>query len=157
MPTNSRRESITEHHKNKIPQHWKIPGTQKDEWNLDHLALVLVFFGWSAHYIYLVGTETQHAVDWDVLHGAVGRVDLNVTLKTWKKCHLYSLHLLCIQVRTPDKENFTSWIKFLRKIVFWRSGSCTNPSEKKIMPWGKLCWESHDTTLCFCMSGRPVM
>lgn len=57
---------------------------------MDHLALVLVFLGWSAHYIYLVRAETQHAVDRDVLHGAIRRVDLNVTLTTWKKWLLRS-------------------------------------------------------------------
>lgn len=47
-----------------------------------HLALVLVFFRWPSHDIYLVGAEAQHAVDGNVLHGAVGAVDFNVTLPT---------------------------------------------------------------------------
>lgn len=51
----------------------------------------------------------------------------------------------------------TSCMRFLRKIVFCRSGSWTSPSEKKIIPWGKLCWDNHETTRCFCISGRPVI
>lgn len=56
---------------------------------MDHLALVLVFLGWSAHYIYLVTAETQHGVDGDVLHGAIGQTDINMTLtRTTKKGRL---------------------------------------------------------------------
>lgn len=47
-----------------------------------NLALVLVFFRWTSHDIYLVGAETQYAVDRNVLHGAVRAVDFNVTLPT---------------------------------------------------------------------------
>lgn len=44
------------------------------------LALILVLLGWPAHNINLCRAETQHVVHRDVLHGAIGRVDLNVTL-----------------------------------------------------------------------------
>lgn len=47
---------------------------------LKYLALILVFLRRSANNINLRGAETKHVVNRDVLHGAISRVDLNVTL-----------------------------------------------------------------------------
>lgn len=62
-----------------------------------------------------------------------------------------------LRVCTQTIMFYTSCMRFRRNIVFWRNGSCTSPSEKKIIPWGKLCCDNQETTLCFCISGRPVM
>lgn len=156
---------------------------------LKYLALILVLLRRSANNINLWGAEAKHVVNWDVLHGAVSRVDLNVTLVreeiinrrcVWhldvaqsKATTLWVFkRVTTSEVRNQDIKCFirkincqhhfvsrgsTSCMRFLRKMVFCRRGSWTRPSEKKIMPWGKLCCESHDTTRCFCMSGRPVM
>ena len=47
---------------------------------LDYLALILVFLRRSADDINLCGAQAEHVVNRDVLHGAISRVDLNVTL-----------------------------------------------------------------------------
>lgn len=54
----------------------------KEESNSVNLALILVLLGGPSHYIYLVWAEAQHAIDGNILHGAVGAVDFNVTLPT---------------------------------------------------------------------------
>lgn len=54
----------------------------KEQSKIFNLALILVLLGGPSHYIYLVGFEAQHAVDGNVLHGAIGTVDFNVTLAT---------------------------------------------------------------------------
>lgn len=54
----------------------------KEESKSVNLALILVLLGRPSHYIYLVWAEAQHAIDGNVLHGAVGTVDFNVTLPT---------------------------------------------------------------------------
>ena len=50
-----------------------------------YLALVLVLLGRPADDVNLGRDESQHVIDRDVLHGAVGRVDLNVALRGQRK------------------------------------------------------------------------
>ena len=47
---------------------------------MSYLALILVFLRRSANNINLRGAQPEHVVNGDVLHGAVRRVDLNMTL-----------------------------------------------------------------------------
>ncbi len=181
-----------------------IGSDKRQEWKFNYLALILVLLRRSANNINLRGAEAEHVVNRDVLHGAISRVDLNVTLvREENNQSEMCVSFLCstiqgyntvslqkseaegkrkrnrgIAVGRREKcftcfirkmncpvniramvclKRRTSCIRFLRKMVFCRRGSWTKPSEKKIIPWGKLCCESQDTTRCFCISGRPVM
>lgn len=55
-------------------------GLKNHKWMLNYLALILVLLWGSANNINLRGAEAEHVVNRDVLHGAISRVDLNVTL-----------------------------------------------------------------------------
>lgn len=55
-----------------------------------YLALVLVFLGRPAYNVDLRGAEAQCAVHRHVLHGAVGRTDLNVTLQGRDATHTHT-------------------------------------------------------------------
>lgn len=131
----------------------------KLRWRPDYLALVLVLLWRPANNVNLWGAEAQHVVNRDVLHGAISWDDLDMALfKGENKPKVTSLKAKTCPVSVRAfRLGCTSWMRFLRKMVFCRRGSWTKPSEKKIIPWGKLCCESQETTRCFCMSGRPVM
>lgn len=126
----------------------------KIRWRPNYLALVLVLFRRPANNVNLWGAEAQHVVNRDVLHGAISWDDLDMALLKGEKVTSQKAKTCPVSVRALGS---TSWMRFLRKMVFCRRGSWTKPSEKKIIPWGKLCCESQETTRCFCISGRPVM
>lgn len=124
-----------------------------------HLALLLQLLGGPAHDVDLHGRQADGAVDRHILSGAIGRMHTQVELWTrpvwgWAWCpQPTSTAAPCPALKPWDP---TSEMSSFKKLALCRSGSCTRPSQKDTTPWGKLCWASHATTRCFCMSGRPV-
>ncbi len=78
----------------------------------------------------------------------------------WFKVNAFRIVVMYYAHPLTEEEEFvyilTSVMRDLRKLALCRRGSCTSPSQKDTIPWGKLCCESQATTRCFCMSGRPV-
>ncbi len=78
----------------------------------------------------------------------------------WFKVNAFQIVVMYYAHPLTEEEEFeyilTSVMRDLRKLALCRRGSCTSPSQKDTIPWGKLCCESQATTRCFCMSGRPV-